>query len=137
MNMRRSFRTRILPALAAGFLLLCPPAYAGQPPVERGTATEQREALKQKLRERAESMTPEERAEKRAALRERWGRMSPDERESVKEKLRQNWQDMPAGEREAKRRQLRERWQNMSPEERQRLRRDFGVGQSPGGQADR
>jgi len=45
--------------------------------------------------------------------------------------------NLPPEQREALKQKLRARAERMTPKERQRLRRDFGVGQRPGGQADR
>ncbi|CAG0996878.1 hypothetical protein PLCT2_02813 [Planctomycetaceae bacterium] len=94
--------------------------------------------VREALREKWESMTPEEREaakakakekmeefrKKREEMKAKWEAMTPEEREAAKAKLKAKAEEM-----RAKFKEIRERLKNMSPEERkaeiERLRKEF------------
>lgn len=68
---------------------------------------EQREDLRQQMREEWKRLTPEEREARKQAHREAWGRLSPEEREAVREHFQRKFQSLTPEEREAWRETMR------------------------------
>ncbi|MBK1614038.1 hypothetical protein CKO44_11225 [Rubrivivax gelatinosus] len=64
-------------------LLLAVAATAASAAFAQGATPERREALKEKW----ESMTPEQQAQAREKLRQRWQQMTPEEREAAKKRM--------------------------------------------------
>lgn len=110
-----------LMALTLALLTPTPPALAAHIRFFGGSHSEGRHAPPSaKLAEHQDAL--------REKLRQHWEHMSPQEQDAWRQRLRQRWEDMPPEQRDTLREKLRERWRNMSPEERQQLRRDFRQG---------
>lgn len=82
-----------------------------------GYTAEEREALRERMKERYDQMTPEERDAMRETFRERHESMTPEERDAIREKIRERRDAMTPEEREAFRQKAQERFDAMSPEE--------------------
>jgi len=54
-------------------------------------------------------LSPEERQQMREQMREHWKQMPPEERESYRQKRRERWEQMPPEERQRKREERRAR----------------------------
>ncbi len=102
------------PLLIALSLLLAGGA-SGADPLERKDwhrlPPEEREQLRQQMREAWKRLSPEEQEARRQAHRERWNKLSPEEQEAFRERYRQEQQQylqqFSAEEREALRETMR------------------------------
>ncbi len=101
---------RLLPLLAAIFLAMAGGAARAEPPPPREwhrLPPEQREHLRQQMREEWKRLTPEEREARKQAHREALGRLSPEEREAVRAHFQRKFQSLTPEEREAWRETMR------------------------------
>lgn len=87
-----------------------------------GYTAEDREAIRAKMQERYEQMSPEEREAMREAIQERRDAMTPEERDAIREKIRERRDALTPEEREAHRAHAKERFEAMSPEEQEAVR---------------
>jgi len=58
---------------------------------------------------RADSMPPEQRQQMRQQMREHWQQMPPEQREVRRQEYRERWQQLPSDERQRIREEMRER----------------------------
>lgn len=72
--------------------------------------------------ERLSYLSPEERDRMRDQIRQQWEQMSPEERQRHREEWRNRWQRVPPEERQRHREEFRQRWERLSPEQRQDMR---------------
>jgi hypothetical protein len=77
------------------------------------------EADRDKLEQRWQRMTPEEKQEMRERF-QRWQNLPPEQKEEIKRKL-DTWRKLPPEQKEQIRRNF-ERWRQLPPEQRERLR---------------
>jgi hypothetical protein len=68
-------------------------------------------------------------------MRQRFQNMSPEERQKEMERMRQRFENMSPEERQKEMERMKQRFENMPPEERQRMGQSFQVG--PGGERRR
>ncbi len=82
-------------------------------------------------------LSPEERDRMRDQIRQQWEQMSPEDRQRHREEWRNRWQRVPPEDRQRHREEFRQRWERLSPEQRQDMRdairehRERGGGHRP------
>ena len=103
-----SFRS--LPILVAVLLATAGGVSRADPPPSREwhrLPPEEREHLRQQMREEWKRLTPEEREARKQAHREAWRRLTPEEREAAREHFHRKFQSLTPEEREAWRETMR------------------------------
>ena len=68
------------------------------------------------------ALSPEEREQMRDQIRQQWQSKTPEERQRLREEFREKREAMSPEQRQQFREQARERWQQYSPEQRQEFR---------------
>lgn len=88
------------------------------------------------------ALTPEQREQLRDQVRQQWQNSSPEDRQRLRDEFRERRESMSPEQRQQFREQARERWQQMNPEQRQELRQRFEErrqereGGRPGGEGE-
>jgi len=86
------------------------------------------------------ALTPEEREQMRDQIRQQWQSKTPEERQRLKDEYRERREAMTPEQRQQFREQARERWQQSTPEQRQEFRehhKDWEGRPPPGNDRDR
>lgn len=70
-------------------------------------------------------LTPEQREQMRDQIRQQWQSASPEERKKHREEFRERWEAASPEQREQIREHARDRWEQLSPEQRQQMRQNI------------
>lgn len=81
-------------------------------------------------------LTPEQREQMRDQIRQQWQSASPEERKKHREEFQERWESATPEQREQIREHARDRWDQLSPEQRHQMRQNIedrsGRSLSPG-----
>ncbi|HEX5394058.1 MAG TPA: DUF3106 domain-containing protein [Rhodocyclaceae bacterium] len=80
------------------------------PPEKLASLTlEQREQMRDQIRQQWQSASPEERKKHREEFRERWESATPEQREQIKERARDHWEQLSPEQRQQMRQNIEDR----------------------------
>lgn len=85
-------------------------------------SSEQAQPTPQKAADKLVSMTPEQREQMRDQIRQQWQSASPEERQKRREEFHERWESATPEQRDQLRERAKERWEQLSPEQRQQIR---------------
>lgn len=72
--------------------------------------------------DRMAALTPEQREQMRDQIRQQWQSATPEERQKRREEFHERWESATPEQRDQMRERARERWEQLSPEQRQQMR---------------
>lgn len=102
-------------------------------PVAPGAGRQERPGLDFAAGEQLAALTPEERQRLREQIRDQWQNRPPEERDRLKDEFRRRRQEPPPDPRREQREPLRDRLQQMPPEDRRAFREELRQRRNEGG----